>query len=69
MLFSLKVFGEQALKKLAIICGDMCELYSYTEACGRFIGGGDRVPDDFGNNIERSAVGNINCHPQFTFHL
>ena len=27
------------------------------------------MPDDPGNNIERSAVGNINSHPQFAFHL
>ena len=30
-LISFKMFGEQALKKLAIILGDMCELYSNTK--------------------------------------
>jgi hypothetical protein len=30
-LISFKMLGEQALKKLAIIGGDMCELYSNTE--------------------------------------
>jgi hypothetical protein len=67
-LISFKMFGEQALKKLAIIRGDMCKLYSNTETWSRFVGGGDCVPDHPGNNIERSAVGNINPHPQFTFH-
>ena len=31
VLFSFKMFGEQALKKLAIIRGDMGKLYSNTE--------------------------------------
>jgi hypothetical protein len=30
-LISFKMFGEQALKKLAIIRGDMCKLYTNTE--------------------------------------
>ena len=30
-LISFKMFGKQALKKLAIIRGDMCKLYSNTE--------------------------------------
>jgi hypothetical protein len=30
-LLSFKMFGEHALKKLAIIRGDMCKLYSNTE--------------------------------------
>lgn len=30
-LISFKMFGEQAFKKLAIIRGDMCKLYSNTE--------------------------------------
>ena len=30
-LISFKMFGEQAPEKLAIICGDMCKLYSNTE--------------------------------------
>mgnify|MGYP001824805080 CR=1 FL=1 len=68
-LISFKMFGEQAPEKLAIICGDMCKLYSNTETRSRFIGGGDCMPDDPGNNIERSAVRNVNSDPQFTFHL